>query len=64
MLLEIHLTLFIYYFLWIMQQIKYLTNESCIIWLSFFQNLLDAKQTISQYVTVELKLLLYFTFWL
>ncbi len=63
MLLEIHLQLFIYLFLCIMQQIKYL-NENCIIWLSFFQNLLDAKQTISQYVIVELKQLFYIIFWI
>ncbi len=63
MLLEIHLKLFIYICLCIMQQIKYL-NENCIIWLSFFQNLLDAKQTISQYVIVELKQLFYIIFWI
>ncbi len=31
---------------------------------SFFQNLLDAKQTISQYVIVELKQLFYIIFWI
>ncbi len=30
----------------------------------FFQNLLDAKQTISQYVIVELKQLFYIIFWI